>query len=391
MMGLGKTSAAIAKMNSETDKRFIFLTQTLSETYRIRDSCPKRKFAIPEQGYGGKMASLHGYLKDGRNVSTTHSLFYHYTDETLEYIKKGNYCLVLDEVIDIINFLDISPDDIACLLDSKLIDIEPDTNRVVWIKDDYSGRWRDIKQEIDTSCVTYEDGKLFVWMMPVEMFSSFSEVLILTYMFRSQYQYYYYLLYGIDVEYIGVTRDHDGFRFTSDSTQKKVWLPPIHICEDPILNQVGDRYYALSSTWHKDEHGRNKDGLDQLKRNVYNYFTNKTKSKSENRLWASYKPTEALLGGKGYTRRHIAYNTRATNEYSECTHLAYLVNVFPNVDTQLYFEKRGFEINRDALATSDMVQWLWRSCLRNGREVWLYLPSRRMRELLKKWIQEVSE
>ena len=37
-----------------------------------------------------------------------------------------------------------------------------------------------------------------------------------------------------------------------------------------------------------------------------------------------------------------------------------------------------------------MLQFIWRSAIRNGEEIWVYIPSIRMRSLLKKWIQENS-
>ena len=66
------------------------------------------------------------------------------------------------------------------------------------------------------------------------------------------------------------------------------------------------------------------------------------------------------------------------------------MNVFADVDTQLYFNNRGYTVDSDKLATSEMVQWLWRSRLRDGKEIWLYLPSSRMRRLLYKWVEEVT-
>ena len=47
-------------------------------------------------------------------------------------------------------------------------------------------------------------------------------------------------------------------------------------------------------------------------------------------------------------------------------------------------------MDSDKLATSEMVQWLWRSQLRDGKEIWLYMPSKRMRQLLIKWVEEVT-
>ncbi len=390
IMGTGKTSAAINKMNYETGKKFIFLTQTIDETHRIRKGCWTRGFKIPNNSEGSKLNHLHTLLKGKCNIATTHALFYYYTEETLEYIRNENYCLVLDEVIDIVKFLDVTNDDIVSLIDARLVEVEPGTNRVVWLRDGYSGVWNPLKREIDTSFVTYEDGRLLVWMMPIEMFAAFKEILILTYMFKAQYQYYYFQLHGIEIEYVGVNNVNGKYLFTREVTPTKIKLPTIHVVEEDSLNHIGENYYALSSKWHKNERGDRTELIQTLKNNLYNYFTNKVEGRSEDRLWASYESTEKTLRGKGFTKRHIAFNTRATNEYSNCAYLAYLVNVFPHVDTQTYFERRGFAIDRDALATSDMVQWLWRSRLRKGQDVWLYLPSRRMRELLYKWIDEVS-
>jgi hypothetical protein len=392
-MGQGKTQSAITKMNREIDKKFIFVTQRLTETDRIAEGCPDRKFAQPWKGRDGKLTNLHRLLKDKRNIANSHALFYQYTDETLQLIREGKYCLILDEVIDIVRFLEIGPRDIKTLIDSRLIEIEPETNRVIWLEKDYNEHWKSIKQEIETEYITFEDNHLMVWMLPIELFSSFNEVLILTYMFKAQYQYYYFKLYGIDVEYIGVRKckGGTGYEFTPKPSVEKIKIPEIHIYEGDNLNAVGDDYYALSAGWHKNEDGKHTADKKILKDNLYNFYTHKCVSKSENRLWSTFDPENTKLGGKGYAKRCIAFNTRAVNDYSNCTHLAYLVNVFTNVNIMNYFERRGFSVDRDALATSDMVQWLWRSALRNGHEVWLYLPSSRMRNLLKEWIAKNGE
>ena len=42
----------------------------------------------------------------------------------------------------------------------------------------------------------------------------------------------------------------------------------------------------------------------------------------------------------------------------------------------------------DQYALAIMIQWVWRSRIRNGQEIWLYVPSRRMRELFLKWMDD---
>jgi len=56
-----------------------------------------------------------------------------------------------------------------------------------------------------------------------------------------------------------------------------------------------------------------------------------------------------------------------------------------------YFEEHGCTVNEDRYALSEMVQWVWRSAIRDGKEISIYIPSLRMRTLLKDWLDEVSE
>ena len=61
-----------------------------------------------------------------------------------------------------------------------------------------------------------------------------------------------------------------------------------------------------------------------------------------------------------------------------------------NVGQKIFYENNGVDVNEDAYALSIMVQWIWRSAIRDGNEIWLYVPSKRMRDLLTNWMEEVS-
>lgn len=390
IMGSGKTQAAITKMNRETNKRFLFVTQFLKECQRITDSCPARKFKQPSNIGDGKLTALNDLLRGRHNIASTHALFYKYTNETLRLIREGHYTLILDEVIDVLDFIKVAPSDLDILFDAKLIDVESKTNRVVWLDDEYTGRFNDLRTIIDSGCVTYEDNHLIVWKMPLEMFEAFDEVIILTYMFEAQYQAIYYEMHGVQIEHIGV-RHTDGlnYEFVPNQSRDKISLPTIHLCMNERLNEIGDKEFALSSTWHKSI-GVLGGGVDVLRRNLVNFFRNKCPRDAKCRLWASYTSTRTKLQGGGYTKRFLPFNTRATNDYRNCSHLAYAVNVFADGNAQVYFRNRGYDVDSDKYAISEMVQWLWRSRLRDGKEIWLYLPSKRMRRLLYQWVEEVT-
>ena len=51
-----------------------------------------------------------------------------------------------------------------------------------------------------------------------------------------------------------------------------------------------------------------------------------------------------------------------------------------------YFDIHGIKYEKYML--SALLQWIWRSQIRDGKSINLYIPSERMRELLKMWINE---
>jgi hypothetical protein len=37
-----------------------------------------------------------------------------------------------------------------------------------------------------------------------------------------------------------------------------------------------------------------------------------------------------------------------------------------------------------------MLQWIFRSAVRDEKEIWLYIPSKRMRDLLVEWMDDLD-
>lgn len=97
------------------------------------------------------------------------------------------------------------------------------------------------------------------------------------------------------------------------------------------------------------------------------------------------------MSGGGYTKRFLPFNCRATNAYRNCRVLAYCANVFFDPVFSRYYKSQGVELDADAYALSTMIQWIWRSAIRDGKEIWIYVPSRRMRELLEGWLNKLSK
>jgi len=128
-------------------------------------------------------------------------------------------------------------------------------------------------------------------------------------------------------------------------------------------------------------------------------------------LWTCPKDYKDDLKGRGYTtirrltreekelpeseqikieRRlscFLSSNAKATNNYADRSVLVYAVNIYFNPYIKKYFQhKQNVIVNEEMFALSCMIQWIWRSRIRRMEPISIYIPSERMRELFKKWL-----
>lgn len=409
IMGGGKTSSAINMMNAHPEERFLFVTPYLSEIQRIKSACPGLRFKEPESWYGHpKRDDLEELLARGENVASTHALFAYYSEKTLELIRRGGYTLVLDEVVNVIEAETIKPSDVKMLFDMKFMEMDEDGQHVKWLYDDYDGTaFADIMRKAKLGNLIFYQNFLLFWTLPVASFKAFKEVYVLTYLFHAQMQKYYYEINHVDFEYIGTRRTENGFEFTD-----KPEIPPetknlinlVHVYEDDKMNEIGKcperrgrednplTDYALSSQWYKKHppSSSSKKNAAVLAKNMYNIFRNRWDCRSSDVIWTTFKAYYDYFSKRGFKKSFVPCSIRATNEYRDRHYLAYMINVFFDPRLKNYLTANGAHIDEDAYALSEMVQWIWRSAIRCGEEIWIYVPSRRMRTLLKNWLQELA-
>lgn len=398
IMGTGKSSAAIIYINEHPEKKFIYVTPYLDEATRITNGCPNMNFYEPQKQTkfnGSKTLHTIDLVKRGKNIATTHQAFRFYPPELLQLVREKEYTLIIDENVDVLETLEEDAYDIQMAIDAGYIEDRGDCVYHL-CKDVYRGKThKDLFRILRTRDIVKVSGEnkesFFYWQLPPELITSFGEVFILTYLFGGQSLHHFLEMYKIPYEFIGVAKDEDGtFRF--DDTDSYIpeyvrTLPDmIHIIDNDKLNMVGEDPFALSMSWF------DKDGSDvkQLKNNLYNFFNHICPSTAAQRMWSTYKESKHHLQGKGYTNGFVPFNKKASNEFKERNAAAYCVNLFMNVGQKIFYQSNGVDVDEDDYALSTMVQWIWRSAIRDGEEVWLYVPSRRMRELLTKWIKEVS-
>ena len=185
----------------------------------------------------------------------------------------------------------------------------------------------------------------------------------------------------------------------------------IQVLDNKKMNNYRNR--SLSKSWYK--RAKHEDIL-QLRKNLHNYFANILKVKADDIIWTCPKAWQNKLRGAGYiTVRQltkderklpcrereqlqkrlscwVACNARATNDYGDRGTLAYCCNMYCNPFITRYFELKSkkdnldISVDQDMFALSCMLQWIWRSRIRNGQPITIYIPSERMRKLFLMWL-----
>lgn len=387
IMGSGKSSWAIQQMNEDEDGSYVYITPFLTEVQRIKDNCQSKKFVEPKNFGNGKLESFNELLKRNRNIASTHALFKMADDDTKELIKANDYTLILDEVMDVVTQIHMKKDDLPSLLELKLITIH-DNGVVTWNDDEYDGEYNHIKAMCKNNSVFMVNNCLLMWTFPVEVFKSFKEVYVLTYMFNGQIQRYYYDLYNVNYEYKSISLNkklnkYEVTDYISEYDLTKI-RNLIHIIDgEDKLNKVGDDKYSFSKSWL----AKKELMYPTIVKNLENYFRNRCNGKTKDNMWATFKDYKGKLSGCRYTKGFVSLGSRATNDYVDKKNLAYCANIFLNPIIENFFTMNNVKVDEDTYALSELLQWIWRSQIRRGDEINLYIPSSRMRNLFVNWLK----
>ena len=417
--GTGKTTWAINYMNSlPEDKKVIFITPFLTEVERIIKECPNRQFSQPENKYGAgrKMQHLLKLIRAEKNIVSTHSLFSQITDELITALHASDYILVLDEVFNVVEKFDMWDDlpylqpeekdeltrnNLRTLFDKKFIQTKDDF-LIEWIdQDNPLDKYRNLKQLIDRGLLYLINNKLLLWTFPVEVFQPgiFNEIYILTYQFDYQLQSYYYKYFDIQYSKYHIETINNKITLieTINNDYEKQWIekikPLITIIDNPKLNKIGDyisttkglNKSALCKNWYKNNCGE----YNRIQKNIVNFYTYYTKSSSNKRMWICFVDYKKNIKSSNISlKTWVAMNSRATNSLKNKTSLAYVVNRYINPFFIAFFNKKNIELNQEGFALSEMIQWIWRSAIREYNPITVYIPSERMRNLLKDFLDQ---
>jgi len=413
VMGSGKTSYAIQEMNSNPRKKYIYITPFLNEASRIVASCPELDFKEPgEEFYGTKRKHFQRLIENNENISSTHRMFEGISSDVLDLLRVKNYILILDEAISVLydyrmtdkesrrwtssHAQTVTQSDVAALIAAGFVTVNENA-QVEWIGERLS-KYDKMRDLADRSVLYYVNSQALLWSFPEEVFEKdvFKEVMILSYQFDYQMMSKYLEFFSITYDKYYVEKDANSryvlLPFGSDGIHevefRKFLKSKIHIIKDKKLNSIGDpdgaRINALSKTWWE----KNADTeMERLNKNLTTFFRYKTDASASKRAWSTFVSEKNKVTGKYLNSKYwVPMNSRATNQYRDKTAIAYCVNRFAHPNMVNFFKKRKLDLNHDEYATSEMLQFLFRFAIREGKDIDVYIPSFRMRTLLELYL-----
>lgn len=372
-------------------KRYIYITPTLSEVDRVVAECSELDFRNPEPIEGRKYFHLEKLISEGRNICTTHSLFLNLTRQTYSQLTKAGYTLVIDEVLNCVELYNgLTKKDQEHLFTAGMIKVDPDTKKLRWNElefGDYRGRFEDIQGLCRNGNLVRFRESLLVWEFPLDFFRCFDQVFILTYLFHGSPMVSYLAADSVRYNMMAVQHGELVDWDKVDESALKANLSDIISIYEGNMNKVGEpigKEHPFSSTWFDRVTDKMKGSI---RSSLENFFKRVAQSPSHANAWTTFIKARAYLAGRGYSKGFLPNNLRATNAYIEKTSMAYLCNTFYHPFIKGYFTDRNIPVYEDLFALSEMIQWLWRGQIRRGDPIHVYIPSQRMRKLLKMWLE----
>lgn len=402
IMGAGKTNWAIQHLNElDVLNPVMVITPYLPEVDRYIDGIPNRDFKQPESENGmTKSDDLIKLINEREDIVSTHALFKKAGDDVVQALNGAGYTLVIDEAIDFFQIYgELKQDDVNWLKSDGRISIAEDGN-ISWTSEpDYEGRFSDIKEVAMAGNVYLYNNKIFVWQYPTKIIQQFDSVFVLTYLYDGTTAKSYFDMHGFEYNKkavkLGDNGRYDLVEYDVQNESRAQLLGLIDIYDGP-MNSIGNRETSLSSG---NLQRKSKADLIVIQKNLYNYFTNVCKVPQSRVYYSTLKKIEKAIQPKGFKQKTIvedsegnkplllmpAHNIRATNALKNRDVVAYIYNRFQLPDMVNFITSHGGSFNTELWAASEILQWLFRSAIRDGKPIRAYIPSKRMRDILKAW------
>jgi len=443
MMGTGKTRYITDFMINNAQDKYIYVTPLLFEAKNVMVSkCASISMQTPldkdefnnTRAKGDHLLEL---LEAGANISTTHQMFKSLNRKHIEQIEKQQYVIILDEVLDYIQpYEDYSTDDVKDLFTRGDLVADKDNLGKVSMNWDVSkgNHYKKLHDICDMGMLysTTKPENLLNLQIPPVMLDAAKKVIVMTYMFNASSMAAFFKLHKYAINFLSIPELAQNEVRVKASLKHRLEFVDIKMADRIVSNfrntsmsyswwdkalkeGYAKDYMKCVSTWiaNNSQHsasfyfcapknivsvGSSKTAL--LDKYSMKYLRNTTAYTDGNLEVKSKQLTELeieSMNDESGTEldvtirppKWIPVNTKATNMYRKRDLCLCLVNIYPNVNIQYYLQNYAEKVEPDAYALAEVLQFIWRGCIRdpNGANMKLYLPSPRMKALVKAWLE----
>lgn len=411
IMGAGKSSECFNWINRNPNDKYIYVSPMLSEVDsggRIHKSVLGVEFISPnledeEHSYKTKTEHLTYLLENGFNISCTHKLYLNMDESHFKLIEKHGYVVILDEEIEVIRtYGTYSKSDIDYLIEKGEITISEVDGSISWIGtsdsvNSFDHKYNKLKVLCEKQSVYLNRGlsakkNVLISHIPLKLLQSANRIIVITYMFEGSVLDCFLKLKGIettkclDIVPKNSLKPND-FRDlitlvqptkkTVDLKMSKTWWDGLTAKDQTSVNSIANLIMNTAKS-----HGiLTKDIMWTCpKDNAYGVSTNSKAIKLNPKGCVKYED----VGETKYC--WLSVHTRATNDYSNKSMVAHCYNRYPLQPIKVYLQSCGVPIDEERYAVSSLLQFVWRSRIRNGEPIILLIPSYRMCKLFVDWL-----
>ena len=404
--GSGKTTQMIEGF--EVGRKYLVILPYLTEIDRLLAQPKAVDFVAPvedDNPEGTKYSSLEAQLKQGLNIATTHYMY----ERLVPLVHQGlldDYDIIIDEVPAVVKQVaHKSKTSIQeFYVDPGYMDVDDVTGLIKptqkwWensndVSDTLSSS---IITPANTGCLYLQGGKTILWALPRTILTAGRSVTIMTYKAEGSLLLPYLRKLGLPYE---VSNDNCAEEKFRRKAAELITVEGIgRLSEIPLGFNKQGKAMSDPSTSSKISYGlknlrerklkgvSTKDILLTCRKDAWFKASNDNKPNDQDDEAPIRNDNPGVFAKN--SRLKDAYwtgnTTRGTNKFIHCSHLIYLYdkNVNPSIASWLGSSAQAY---KDAYALTELIQWIWRSRIRRGEPITVFIPSPRMLGLFERWL-----
>lgn len=405
MCGTGKTQGVIKWMLDNPNKRYLYVSPMLTEVEeRIPNSCDALEFVYPVAVTSGELKRNKGehllqLLKENRNICFTHSLFSELSKAHFKEIKAGGYTLIIDEEFGIIEPYSgvYKKGDISSLVKAGHISVdENNLGQVKWLWEDMEDKtqYSKLRSLCDNNMLycSKRSMDMMVVQLPMALITSSERTIVLTYLFTGSVMEAFLKLKGVEIHPFTEVELMKSTESVIEDARKLITIGRTKTTEAVRNSRMSVVFLTTSAT---------RCELDKISNAIRSVVR---KHGNDTILYTTMK--DAALRFKGNTKvrnvrcvsprnlsveeTYLHCGARATNNFAHKSVALHAYNRFINLTVKSYLQDYGAEFGAipddNLFALSELIQWVWRTRIRDDQPITVYILSCRMEDLFTRWL-----